>query len=150
MKIIATRKQDQNEALVDPWSAVHATSGLAFGLTGIGILGSVAAAVMYDILEQLFERSRFGQKFFQTSGPESWGNVITDLVLFTGGWYLGNRWNTSGPAVHPNPGARRRRRRRANPGGHPPIVIAPRGQRQRAGVSHVSQRNAIDGTIEGP
>ena len=139
MRLVAIKKSHQNEAWIDPWSAVHATSGLALGLTGVGFWTSIAAAVIYDVLEQLFERSPYGQKFFNTSGPESWGNVITDLLLFSTGWYLGDKYNRSGPARNPRTG------RRMPPRPRNPTV---RGERQRVGVDHVSRRNGVAGTIE--
>jgi len=139
MVILALDKDDQNEALVDPWSAVHATSGLALGLTDVSFFASITAAILFDVFEHLFERSKYGQRFFNTSGPESWGNVITDLVLFSGGWWLGNRYNQTGkPSRVRNFGrlTRGRRPRRS-----------VRGQRVRRGSPRVSRADAMAGSI---
>lgn len=96
MTFIATRKQDQNEAMLDPWSVVHFSMGLAFGLMGWKLMPAMGLAVAYDVAEQVFERSEAGQKFFNTSGPESLGNIAADIGVFGVGWALGTRWNSSG------------------------------------------------------
>ena len=93
MPIVATRKSEQNDAAFDPWSAVHFTSGLAFGLMGVSAGVSMAAAVVFDVVEQGVERSEAGQKFFNTSGPESLANVACDLALFGVGWWLADAYN---------------------------------------------------------
>ena len=149
MKLVALNKKDQNEAWVDPWSAVHFSVGLAFGLVGIHFWKTVAAAIAWDIFEQVAERASWGQKFFRTSGPESWGNVGTDTALFLGGWYLGQRYNATGPAV--NPETKPRGKSKRNPGrilrarkGKP----EPRGMRQRQGQVYPSLRDSVVGTIE--
>ncbi len=139
MKIVALEKVDQNEALVDPWSAVHATSGLALGLTDVSYFASITAAILFDVFEHLFERSSYGQRFFNTSGPESWGNVITDLVLFSGGWWLGHRYNESGKSSRVRNFGRLTRRRRPKP--------KVRGERQRRGSPRVSRADAMAGSI---
>lgn len=101
MITFAVRKEQQNEALFDPWSVVHFAFGLGFGLTGFPFVGAVGIAVAYDILEHAFEKSEFGQRFFNTSGPESGYNIAGDLVLFVTGWFLGDRYNATGPAMNP-------------------------------------------------
>ncbi len=102
MIAFAIRKEHQNEALFDPWSVVHFAFGLAFGLVGFPFLGAVGIAVAYDVLEHAFEDSEFGQRFFNTSGPESGWNIGGDLMLFAGGWFLGDRYNATGPATNPS------------------------------------------------
>ena len=97
MKVVALSKADQNEAAIDPWTAVHLAAGLASGLMGFSTLGSLLAAGAYEGLEQVIERSETGQEFFKTSGPENAANVIVDLVVFTGGNLLGQLWNRTGP-----------------------------------------------------
>lgn len=149
MKFVAINKRDQNEAWFDPWSVVHGATGLAFGLTGVPFWWTFGAAIAWDVFEQMLERSEAGQKFFRTSGPESWGNVASDTALFLGGWWLGQKYNSTGPAT--NPYMPKRKRRRANP-----VVVAPpnmtspsmgpRGARKRAGAP-VSRRDAVAGTI---
>lgn len=152
MKLIAIRKEDQNEAWVDPWSAVHFSVGLAFGLVGIDFVKTLAAAIGWDIFEQVAERAAWGQRFFRTSGPESIGNIGTDTALFLGGWYLGQRYNATGPAVNPDTKGRRKIKR--NPGrilrtrkGEKKRA-EPRGMRQRADSPWPSMRDSVAGTID--
>jgi len=101
MIAVAVRKEDQNEALFDPWSIVHFAFGLAFGLVGLPFVGAMGVAIAYDVLEHAFEKSEFGQRFFNTSGPESGWNIGGDLLLFAGGWMLGDRYNATGSATNP-------------------------------------------------
>ncbi len=156
MKLIALRKEDQNEAWVDPWSAVHFSVGLAFGLVGIKFWKTLAAAIGWDIFEQVAERASWGQRFFRTSGPESLGNIGTDTGLFLVGWKLGHMYNATGPAVNPshkpppkkkrNPGRILRSR-----GKKKPKAIGtgePRGMRQRADSPYPSMRDSVAGTID--
>jgi hypothetical protein len=100
-KIVARRKSEQNEAWIDPWSAVHLTSGLAAGLMGFNFGPSMLAATAFDVAEHFVESHAIGQKFFNTSGPESTGNVVVDLILFAAGWKLGNLWNETGTPRKP-------------------------------------------------
>lgn len=95
MKLLATKKADQNAAALDPWTVVHLGSGMALGLVGVGFLPSAALAVGYEIAEQLAERKKWGSKFFRTSGPETGVNVAIDLLVFGAGWWIGRRYNKS-------------------------------------------------------
>jgi len=96
MRLVARSKAEQNRAAVDPWTAVHFTSGLAAGLTRVPLPWALAAAVAYEVVEQLGERRRPVQELFAVSGPESLANSLTDLVVFVLGHRLGKRWNASG------------------------------------------------------
>jgi hypothetical protein len=91
--LIATRKADQNRAAIDPWTAVHFGSGLALGLVNAPAGATAMLGIGYEIAEQVFEDSDFGQRFFNISGPETLGNVFVDLAVYGVGWYLGRRWN---------------------------------------------------------
>ena len=101
MKVLALSKPDQNEAAIDPWTAVHLAAGLASGLMGFSLLGSLVAAGTYEAFEQAIERTEGGQKFFKTSGPEHPANVVVDLLVFAGGNALGQLWNGTAPAAPP-------------------------------------------------
>lgn len=83
MKIVATKKSEQNQAILDPWSIVHFATGLG-------------AAIAYEFVEQGVERQEVGQELFESSGPESVGNAIADVVLFAAGHALGRLWNSTG------------------------------------------------------
>lgn len=95
MKLIATRKRQQNRAAVDPWSVVHFATGLAAGLMDIPRNVSLPAAVLYEIAEQYVERTPWGKEFFETEGPETLPNVAVDLVAFAVGQWAGERWNAT-------------------------------------------------------
>lgn len=95
MKIFAERKSEQNRAVVDPWTVVHFSAGLAMGLVNVPFGRSMVAAVAYEGIEQVFERHPDGQKFFVTHGPEVPMNAVVDVAVFALGHYLGTRWNRS-------------------------------------------------------
>ncbi len=95
MKLLATRKSDQNQAVTDPWTVVHFGAGVALGLIEAPLLPVVLAAIGYELVEQQVERSEWGQRFFVTSGPESAANAVVDVVVLLGGYYLGRRYNQS-------------------------------------------------------
>ncbi len=93
MKLIATGKPDQNSTVVDPWTLVHFSAGLALGLINAPLKWSLAAAVAYEVVEQYIERSEEGKEFFDTAGPEIVPNAILDLAVFAAGHQLGQMWN---------------------------------------------------------
>ena len=93
MKLVATRKADQNRSWVDPWTVVHLSAGLAAGLMEVPLRWALPAAVAYEFGEQVFERFEIGQDFFRTSGPETIPNAIVDTVVFAVGHRLGRKWN---------------------------------------------------------
>lgn len=95
MKFLATSKAEQNNAVIDPWTAVHFAMGLAAGLAALSPPLAMAAAVAYEVAEQVFERTEFGRAFFNVSGPEIPANAIADLVVFGVGQWLGAKWNAS-------------------------------------------------------
>ena len=95
MRLIATRKSQQNQTVLDPWTAVHLASGLALGLMNAPRLGSLTAAVAYELAEQVAERRPWGQSLFAASGPEVLLNSAVDVAIFAAGHRLGQRWNAS-------------------------------------------------------
>lgn len=101
MKIIAREKSEQNQAAIDPWTVVHLAAGLAAGLMNVPLAGALAASVAYEVAEQFFERERWGQKLFATSGPESPPNAVVDTAVFFVGHVLGRLWNETGEASDP-------------------------------------------------
>ncbi len=96
MKIVATRKQEQNRAVLDPWTTVHFASGLALGLVNVPVHWAAAASVLYELSEQGFERKEWGRRFFVTSGPETLSNAFADTGVFLLGHWLGRAWNRTG------------------------------------------------------
>jgi len=99
VKLLAFTKAEQNEAAIDPWTAVHLAAGLMSGLMGFSFLGSMLAAGTYEAFEQAFERAELGQRVFNTSGPENLANVAVDMLVFAGGNWLGQRWNATAPGA---------------------------------------------------
>ncbi len=95
MKVIATRKSEQNNAAIDPWTVVHFGIGLGAGLMDFGFWKMMAVGAAYEIFEQALERSDFGKDLFKTSGPENIPNVAVDLSVYALGIWLGHRWNRS-------------------------------------------------------
>ena len=95
MILVATRKTEQNEALLDPWSAVHAGMGLAVGLMGFGLGAAFLGAVAYELLERPLESAEFGRNLFNVSKPEHKANAVADVVVFMVGVEAGRRWNRS-------------------------------------------------------
>jgi hypothetical protein len=95
LKLVATRKQHQNRAAVDPWTAVHLAAGLALGLMAVPLRPALAAALAYEVAEQVVERRAWGQAFFVTSGPEALANALVDTAVFVLGHGLGRAWNAT-------------------------------------------------------
>lgn len=99
MRIIATRKAEQNRAAIDPWTTVHFATGLALGLIEFPVVWAGAISVLYEISEQIFERRDWGRRFFVTAGPEILPNAIMDTAVFLLGHRLGVAWNRTGPVA---------------------------------------------------
>jgi hypothetical protein len=95
LQLIATRKSEQNEAVVDPWTAVHFAAGLALGLVRFPFVHAVIGAALYEGAEQVMERSKVGQEAFHTSGPEIPMNAVVDIAVLALGHWLGTVWNDS-------------------------------------------------------
>jgi hypothetical protein len=95
MKLIATKKSDQNQAAMDPWTIVHLGTGVALGLLGAKLAPTLLAGLAYEAGEQAFESSSVGSKFFATSGPETMANSVVDMVVYMAGWWLGHSWRES-------------------------------------------------------
>lgn len=95
MRFIATQKAEQNLRSLDPWSLVHFSTGLAFGLLGISLRTTVAAGALYEVAEQVFERTPTGRRFFNTTEPEIPTNVALDMVALVAGHWMAEKWNAS-------------------------------------------------------
>lgn len=96
MKLIATKKKEQNRSVLDPWTVVHFATGLAAGLVRFPRDWAIAGAVAYELAEQYAERKAWGQDLLETSRPETVPNAITDVVVFMVGHRLGQAWNDTG------------------------------------------------------
>jgi len=95
MRIVALKKSQQNHSVIDPWTIVHFSTGLAVGLMNVPFGRSVAAAVVYEGVEQFVERHPLGQDLLVTHGPEIPMNAVVDVTVFALGHYLGTLWNRS-------------------------------------------------------
>jgi len=93
MKIVATKKAEQNRAVADPWTVVHFASGLALGLVNAPLRLWLPLAAAYEVAEHFLEESDTGQEMFDTSGPETMPNALLDLAIFAAGHQLGRLWN---------------------------------------------------------
>lgn len=93
--LIATKKSEQNQGAIDPWTVVHFSMGLAAGLMKLPFVPVMTAAVAYELIEHTFEDSEYGKEFFDISGPENGANVVVDLAVFVLGYWLADRWNRS-------------------------------------------------------
>ena len=93
MRLIATRKRHQNSAVLDPWTTVHFSSGLALGLMDAPEESSLAAAIGYEVAEQFVERQAWGEDLFRTHGPEIVLNAVMDAAVFSLGHWLGKACN---------------------------------------------------------
>lgn len=96
MKILAKNRSEQNRAAIDPWTVVHFAAGLALGLTRAPASWVAGAAVAYEVVEQVVERQEWGEDLFNVAGPESPANMVVDLAVLAGGYWLGERWSAGG------------------------------------------------------
>jgi hypothetical protein len=92
-KLIATKRSEQNQTVLDPWTVVHFGTGLAAGLVGLRMETTVGLGIAYEVGEQVFQRSDGGKTLFNISGPEPVENAIADILVLAAGHYLGNKWN---------------------------------------------------------
>ena len=75
-----------NRAPLDGWTIVHAGAGVALGMLRVPWWAALTGGAIYEVAEQVVERTESGQRFFRTCGPESVVNVAADLVAYMGGW----------------------------------------------------------------
>jgi len=106
MKLFATNDADQNFALFDPWTVIHTSFGLWAGLVGISFKWTMAAAVLYEMFEQVAEDQPWGQKIFRSSGRETIANLVSDVGVTAGGWWLGNKYHEPRVSGYLAPAAR--------------------------------------------
>ncbi len=100
LTVVATRKSEQNRAVLDPWTLVHFSTGLALGLMDTPFRESLTVAAAYELSEQFIERQAWGKEFFKTSRPEAALNAVMDVAVFAAGHWLGRAWNRTGRWWH--------------------------------------------------
>jgi len=93
MSLVARNKSEQNNAAIDPWTAVHLATGLGAGLMDLPLKPVMVAGALYEILEQVLESKP--DNIFNVSGPEILSNVAVDMLVLWAGWHLGQRWNAT-------------------------------------------------------
>jgi hypothetical protein len=81
---------DINKGFVDKWSAVHTLSGVSMGLLGIAPHLAIPGAIAYEVLEYAHEWPN-GSTLFGSKGPETPQNLIGDMALYTGAYFLGRK-----------------------------------------------------------
>jgi len=91
--LVAQNKEDQNLALIDPWTVVHFAAGLAAGMMGFSAGAALTGAVLYEVAEAPLERAEFGKNLFNVSKPETTGNQVVDVLIFAAGHAAGQAWN---------------------------------------------------------
>ena len=90
MNIIAKHKGDL--AVLDPWSAIHFSSGLATGLGDVSLGKAIAIAVASDLLmAYIFTSQKTG--LLRSFADEPPLNKVADVALFALGNHLGRKWN---------------------------------------------------------
>jgi len=81
----------QNTGLLDEWTAGHAFAGALAGAAGVPPLWLAGVMVAYEVGEQLVERAAWGQRAFDTAGPETVLNVAGDTAAMAAAYYLARR-----------------------------------------------------------
>ena len=94
--LIATRKSQQNLAVADTWTLVHAGVGLAVGLMGFSMPAAFVGAVAYEFIEKPLEKAEFGKNLFNVSKPETPANQVLDVAVFMLAVAAGRAWNKTG------------------------------------------------------
>lgn len=95
MRLVATRKAEQNRRGLDPWTLVHLSTGLSLGLLGVSLRTALVAGVLYEAVEQVVERTERGRAFFNTTAAEVPLNALLDVAALVAGHQLGERWNAT-------------------------------------------------------
>jgi hypothetical protein len=86
-----TPARNMNLAPVDAWTMVHVGAGVAAGALRVPFGMAMGLAVAYEVVEQGVERTSTGQRFFGSSGPESFINAVVDVGVFALGHLIGRR-----------------------------------------------------------
>ena len=84
MLIFATKIAHIDQAIIDPWTAIHASSGLLLGLLGTCQASTLAIATLWEIIENL----PTGRTIWLLMGDDhyngdSWQNIISDILFVT-------------------------------------------------------------------
>jgi hypothetical protein len=96
VKLVATKKPEQNRSVADPWTVVHFATGLALGRVNAPLRWWLPVAAAYEVGEHNNEKSETGPELFDTSGPEIVPNAQQDQALLAAGQQLGRLWNRTG------------------------------------------------------
>ncbi len=83
------RRETEQTAFVDKWTAVHVVTGIASGALGMPVWAYIALGTGYELAEFAMESPR-GSKIFGTKQPESAVNVAGDFVAGIAGNLLGH------------------------------------------------------------
>jgi len=80
-----------NADALDRWSLVHLMNGLGLGLLGLRPVLALGGAVVYEVGEYAHEWPR-GSVLFGSKQAETLANVVTDLALYSGGYFVGRNY----------------------------------------------------------
>jgi hypothetical protein len=81
---------EPNKEAVDQWTPVHVLAGTTAGAVGLSFPLAMGLAAAYEVVEYAHEWPK-GSVIFGSKRPESGINVVTDLVVFAAGWWLGRK-----------------------------------------------------------
>lgn len=93
MRLIATRKSQQRDALVDPWTVVNFSSGLATGLAEVSLGKAIGLIVLYEVGRSVLSSGKV--KLFATPQQEIPENQVVDALVYLLGWKLGHAYHRS-------------------------------------------------------
>ncbi len=74
--------------IIDGWTLVHFLSGCAAAQLQIKESHALIAAIVYELLEQPFVRSKAAKTIVPTWRPESIANQAVDVLVFWAGYRL--------------------------------------------------------------
>jgi hypothetical protein len=80
--------------MLDPYSLLHYSAGLATGLGGVAPIKAIVGAALADLaFSYLYQRPT---GLFRKTEVEPPINKVADIALFALGNYMGRRWSEQG------------------------------------------------------
>lgn len=91
MNVKLYAKHPDDYAVLDPWTVIHFSSGLATGLAEVTMLRAIGIALTTDIIYSLLLSQRSG--LLRKREVEPLSNKAADFAAFALGNYMGRRWS---------------------------------------------------------